>query len=112
MSKQTYRQPVKEKPFETKIRKFLEACGCYVFKVWGGGYQQAGVPDLIICVNGYFVAVEVKGERGKPSPLQIHNIDHIKKAGGVGLVLYPKDFDEFKNLILSLKVQKRNFDTN
>jgi len=95
--------PKKEKPFETQIRKFLNIEGCYCFKVWGGGYQQAGVPDLIICVNGYFVAVEVKGDKGKPSELQLHNIEKIKKAGGVGLVLYPKDFEEFKRLIYNLK---------
>ena len=93
----------KEKPFETQIRKFLEAEGCYCFKVWGGGFQTAGIPDLLICVNGYFVAVEVKGDRGKPSELQLHNIERIKKAGGVGLVLYPKDFDGFKDLIHELK---------
>ena len=95
--------PQKEKPFETKIRKFLEAEGCYCFKVWGGGYQQAGIPDLLICVNGYFVAVEVKGDRGKPSELQLYNIGKINEAGGVGLVLYPKDFEDFKQLIFKLK---------
>ena len=95
--------PKKEKPFETKIRKFLDSEGCYCFKVWGGGYQQAGIPDLLICVNGYFVAVEVKGERGKPSDLQLHNIERIKKAGGVAMILYPKDFDGFKDLIHKLK---------
>jgi Holliday junction resolvase len=93
----------KEKPFETQIRKFLEAEGCYCFKVWGGGYQQAGIPDLLICVNGYFVAVEVKGDTGKPSELQLHNIEKIKKSGGVAMVLYPKGFQEFKNLIYKLK---------
>ena len=95
--------PKKEKPFETQIRKFLESEGCYCFKVWGGGYQQAGIPDLLICVNGYFVAVEVKGDKGKPTDLQLYNIERIKKAGGVAMVLYPKGFDDFKQLIYELK---------
>jgi len=95
--------PKKEKPFETQIRKFLDAEGCYCFKVWGGGFQQAGVPDLMICCNGYFVAVEVKGDRGKPTDLQLHNIEKIKKAGGVAMVLHPKDFESFKQLIYKLK---------
>jgi len=94
---------MKEKPFETQIRKFLDIEGCYCFKVWGGGFQQAGIPDLLICVNGYFVAVEVKGDKGKPSELQRYNIGKIKKAGGVAMILYPKDFEEFKQLIFKLK---------
>jgi len=93
----------KEKPFEKKVRKFLEFEGCYCRKIWGGGFQQAGVPDLMICCNGYFIAVEVKGDRGKPSELQLHNIEKIKTAGGVGLILYPKDFEDFKQLIYKLK---------
>jgi len=93
----------KEKPFETQIRKFLDVEGCYCFKVWGGGYQQAGIPDLLICCNGYFIAVEVKGDRGKPSELQLHNIEKIKKAGGEAMVLYPKNFEDFKQLIFNLK---------
>jgi len=92
-----------EKSFETQIRKFLKSEGCYCFKVWGGGLQKSGIPDLLICVNGYFVAVEVKGEKGKPSELQLHNIAEIKKAGGNAMVLYPKDFEEFKQLIHLLK---------
>ena len=92
-----------EKSFETRIKNFLDEQGCYYLKVWGGGLQKSGIPDLLICCNGHFVAVEVKGGRGKPSELQLHNIECIKKSGGVGLVLYPKDFDGFKDLIHELK---------
>ena len=92
-----------EKSFETQIKKFLDAEGCWFLKVWGGGFQKSGIPDLLICCNGYFVAVEVKGDRGRASELQRYHLDQIKKAGGAGLILYPKDFDEFKTLIKKLK---------
>jgi hypothetical protein len=49
------------------------------------------------------VAVEVKAKNGKPSELQLYNIEQIKKAGGIALVLYPNQFETFKKLILSLK---------
>ena len=94
----------KEKNFENKIKKFLKDQDCYYIKYWGGGqFTKSGVPDLLICCNGYFVAVEVKAENGKPSELQLWNIEQIKKAGGIAMVLYPKQFEEFKKLILSLK---------
>ena len=94
---------MKEKPFEKQVRKFLKSEDCYCRKIWGGGYQTAGLPDLIICCNGYFIAVEVKSDNGEPTELQLHNIEEIKQAGGIGIVLYPKNFEEFKKLIYKLK---------
>lgn len=58
---------------------------------------------MLICCNGYFVAVEVKAENGKPSDLQLWNIEQIKKAGGIAMVLYPNQFEDFKKIIISLK---------
>lgn len=88
-----------EKRFENKIKKFLEDNGCWYVKFFANAYTKAGVPDLLACCNGKFVAIEVKAENGRPSELQLHNIEEIKKAGGIAIVLYPKDFEMFKNLI-------------
>ena len=68
-------------------------------KFFANAYTRSGVPDLLVCCNGRFVAIEVKAENGRPSELQLHNIEEIKKAGGIAIVLYPKDFEMFKNLI-------------
>lgn len=91
-----------EKKFESTVKRFLKAHNIYHFKVWGGGFQTAGIPDLIACVNGKFVGIEIKAAQGKASKLQLFNIQNIKESGGVGLILYPQDFEEFKNLILNL----------
>lgn len=56
----------------------------------------------MVCCNGYFLGVELKGPKGKPSALQLYNIEEIKKAGGIAMVLYPKDFEDFKTLIYNL----------
>ena len=93
-----------EKQFENKIKKFLKEQNCYYIKYWSGGqFTKSGVPDLLICCNGYFVAIEVKAENGKPSELQLYNIDEIKKAGGFAMILYPNQFDNFKKFIKLLK---------
>lgn len=92
-----------EKNFENRVKAFLKAQGCWFIKYWGGGqFTKAGIPDLLICCNGHFLAVELKASNGRPSPLQLHTIEEIKKAGGTALVLYPKDFDRFKELIFDL----------
>lgn len=87
---------MKEKSFENKIKDFLDGIGAVWYKQFGCSYTKAGTPDLLCCVNGHFVAVEVKAEKGRPSPLQLYNIDKIRKAGGAVYLLYPKDFDQFK----------------
>lgn len=93
-----------EKRFEEKIKRFLTERGHYVLKYWGGGqYTKAGVPDLLCCVNGRFVAIEVKAERGRVSPLQEHHIGEIEKAGGVALVVRPSDWDYLCSLIERLE---------
>ena len=67
-----------EKTFENQVKKWLHNQGIYAagtpsqemvespvgwfFKVWGGGYQKSGIPDLIINVNGFFIACELKSE--------------------------------------------------
>lgn len=88
-----------EKLFENKIKKFLSENGCYFIKYFANSFTKSGIPDVLACVNGYFVAIEVKAANGKPSELQLYNIEAIKKAGGIAIVLYPKDFEMFKNLI-------------
>lgn len=93
-----------EKTFENKIKKFLESKGCYFVKHFGCAFTKAGVPDLLCCVNGKFVAIEVKAENGKTSELQDHNIATIKKAGGIAVVAKPSDFNDLKKLIEDLMI--------
>lgn len=92
-----------EKDFEKKVKRYLQDVGCWVLKTWSNGVQRDGVPDLLVCCNGYFLAVELKAEKGHPSDLQIWNIDNIRKAGGISIVLYPFQYDQFKELIHSLQ---------
>lgn len=107
-----------EKNFENKIKKFLKDEGCWYVKYFANRNTRSGVPDLLACVNGYFVAIEVKAENGKPSDLQLWNVKQIREAGGIAIILYPDQFDKFKELVMSLKnknitpIFKHVFDKN
>lgn len=61
---------------------------------------------MLVCCNGYFVGVELKAENGKPSELQLWNIDKIREAGGIAIVLYPNQFKPFQDLIYYIKNEK------
>ena len=50
-------------------------------------YGTAGIPDIIACVNGRFVAFEVKTEIGKTTALQDATIRKIINAGGTAVVV-------------------------
>lgn len=75
---------MKEKTITNQILKYLKAqpC-CFVFKEHGGIYSTAGIPDIICCYKGKFVAFEVKTKKGKLSKLQEVMIERIRQAGGV-----------------------------
>lgn len=92
-----------EKNFENKIKDFLKSQNCWYIKYFANRMTKSGIPDILACVNGYFVAIEVKAENGKPSELQLWNRDKIKESGGIAIILYPKDFEDFKKLIIKLK---------
>lgn len=98
---------MREKQFENQVKDFLKEEGCWFLKTWSNGVQRQGVPDLLICCNGEFLGVELKNETGKPSDLQLWNIEKIKDAGGFAFVLHPSEFEAFKNLIKHIKKKVR-----
>ena len=61
---------------------------CFAWKEHGSMYSTAGIPDIIACVHGRFVAFEVKTPGGKGvapgklTKLQEITIQKIKDAKG------------------------------
>lgn len=93
-----------EKQFENKVKAFLKQQGCWFIKYWGGAaFTKSGIPDLLCCIGGKFVGIELKAENGRPSELQIYNLDRIDRAGGIAFLLYPKDYEDFKKFVVYLK---------
>ena len=96
-----------EKNFENRLKKYLEEKRCWFIKYWAGAaFTKTGIPDLLVCCNGYFVAIEVKAPNGKASELQKYNIRKIIESGGFGMILYPNQFNEFKKVIEHLQNSK------
>ena len=64
------------------LRLLKKTPNCFCWKEHGGMYGTAGIPDIIACINGRFVAFEVKTETGKLTKLQEITIQKIKNARG------------------------------
>lgn len=87
-----------EQKVQKKITDYLDSLGAYYLKVHGSAYQPAGTPDLLCCVNGMFVGIEVKKPKGGiVSELQKFKIKEIQNSGGIAFVAN------------SLEVVKREF---
>ena len=112
---------MKEKPIETQIKTWLRRNGAWVQKVHSGAMRKvytrrrgvnagfsrehwvkladSGTPDLLACINGYFVAIEVKkdakeietwkrkAETDRRSIVQHAQHHAIKAAGGRVIVV-------------------------
>ena len=78
----------------TPERKVKQACIDIIekHKAWHffpaqNGYGRAGIPDIIICHRGKFLAVECKAGFNKTTALQEREIAAIQKAGGSAMVV-------------------------
>ena len=99
-----------EKNFENKIKKFIEDRGGWQVKFFANQMTRSGIPDLLCCIDGYFVAIEVKAQHGKPSELQIHHCNKIRKAGGFAFIVYPSGWETLKSFIGGLRYEEFNRD--
>lgn len=93
-----------EKQFENKVKSYLESIGCYALgtpnqnitvpivgyyeKRWGGGqFAKSGLPDMHVVLHRTSIELELKAPTGKPSLLQLKNLDLITKGGCYGFIL-------------------------
>ena len=84
-----------EKTIVNGILKYLKSLdGCFCFKHNG---MTAGVPDILCCYKGRFIAFEVKTEKGRVSKLQKAVIEKINRAGGIAVVV--RSVGEVKDVI-------------
>ena len=61
--------------------------GGFWFKVHGSAFQEAGLPDLLGCVTGLYIGIEVKapGKISEVTPIQQYRLSQITAAGGLGI---------------------------
>lgn len=79
----------RESRLSTNILTALRAKGAFCFKVHGSEHMMAGLPDLMVCYKGQFIALETKlpEKRSNTSVRQEYVMDQIKRAGGRALVV-------------------------
>lgn len=77
--------PPSEQQIQKRIQDKLKARGAWVIKVISA--NRNGCPDILACLDGQFIAIEVKRPgSGRVSVLQRIQIDRINAAGGIAMV--------------------------
>lgn len=92
-----------EKTFENKIKKYIEDQGGWYVKFFANRMTKEGIPDILACIGGYFVGIEVKAQNGKPSELQKYHCKKIREAGGFAFIVYPSGWEDLKRILTELK---------
>ena len=74
-----------ESVVQAEIIKYLKSQGIYYAKTMRSSMN--GVPDILCCVQGIFLGIEVKaeGKKGNASELQKKNLREIEKSDGYAL---------------------------
>ena len=93
---------MKESTIVTNILQFLRTRErVFAWKEHGGRFGTAGLPDIVACVDGMFVGLEVKAPSGKLTLLQQATLERIRAAGGVAEKV--TSVDEVQTIINSIE---------
>ena len=79
----------KESILQNKILKWLRSNGYYAEKIILA--SRRGTADIISCVRGYYVAIEVKAPGKQLTELQDYRRRCIQEAGGIYIVAHSLD---------------------
>lgn len=88
-----------EAKVKKKVKAILDELGAYHFFPLMGGFGRAGVPDIIGCYQGCFFAIECKAGSNKTTELQERELEKIRRAGGVAIVINEGNLEDVKATI-------------
>jgi hypothetical protein len=82
-----------EKRVKQACTALLDKHKAYWFYPVMGGYGRSGIPDIVACHKGAFLAIECKAGFNKTTALQEREIAAIHKAGGAAMVVREDTLD-------------------
>jgi Holliday junction resolvase len=92
-----------ERKVKKKVVRILDEFGAYYFYPVTGGYGRSGVPDIVGCYKGKFIAIECKAGKGKTTALQDKNINAIRAQNGRALVVNEDNIADVIQLLIDIE---------
>lgn len=94
-----------EKEVVKRIKTWCKANDFFFLKHNGSAFAQMGIPDLILCYCGQFIAIEAKATGKEPTEAQLLKLHEIRDHYG-----YAAWFDDPQDAIQWLKDIKNTID--
>ena len=91
-----------EKKVKDKAVKILKSYGVYYFFPATHGFGRSGVPDIICCAKGKFIAIECKAGKGTTTALQERELQRIRDAGGIALVIDETNIEVVRTILTTI----------
>ena len=85
-----------ENAVKARCVEVIKKYRAYYFFPVTGGFGKSGVPDIIVCYRGRFLAIECKAGKNKPTALQEREMERIREAGGSTLVINEDNINELQ----------------
>ena len=80
---------ISEKQIENKIKAYLKKLpSCFFYKHHATGFSKVGIPDIVCCIHGKFVGIEVKKPTGIQSDAQKVIEKQIVNSGGLYILCF------------------------
>ena len=92
-----------ESKVKTAVRKMLDAFDIYHFMPPANGFGRAGIPDIVGCMDGHFIAIECKAGKGKTTALQDRELNAILNHGGTVYVAREDNLEDLQQLLMGLR---------
>jgi Holliday junction resolvase len=81
----------------------LNAFDIYHFMPPANGFGRAGIPDIVGCMDGHFIAIECKAGKGTTTALQGRELNAILNSGGTVFIAREHNLGELKLLLEDLR---------
>jgi Holliday junction resolvase len=86
-----------------KVSDILRKYEAYFFFPASNGFGRAGIPDIIACYRGQFIAIECKAGKNTTTALQRRELSAIESAGGYQLVINETNIEQVEAVLQQLK---------
>lgn len=91
---------MREAQLQDKCIKELKRRKIYHINIHGGGFTGKGAPDILACIDGQFIAFELKVKKNTMQSDQVIHKRRIEKNGGKHYT--PYTFEQFKEILEDL----------
>ena len=89
---------------KVKVKKLLDDMRVYHFSPYQAGMGEAGVHEIVCCVNGFFLSIECKKDAATaPTALQTRHALRVQSSKGVVFLANGVNMTELKELLTRIQ---------